>query len=99
MAQQCDKYLVPSYKIFLVSQFLVSPLKIVPILIKVIFLLIVKCTLPILHFCTPRKRQKTEGFLTLSGGTKCNIGRIWVKSMTCSPIIKRSLSFAETFYF
>ena len=26
--------------------------------------------LPMLHFCTPWKRPKTEGFLTLSGGTE-----------------------------
>ena len=31
-----------------------------------------------LHFCTPWKRQKIEGFLTFLGGTKCNIKRIWV---------------------
>ena len=33
---------------------------------------------PVSHFYTPWKRQKTFGFLTLSGGIECGIGLKWV---------------------
>ena len=32
---------------------------------------------PVSHFYTPWKRQKIKGFLTFSGGKKCDTGLKW----------------------
>ena len=40
------------------------------------------------HFYTPRERQKTKGFLTFSGGKKCETGLKWVKLLPLTGIIK-----------